>query len=401
MELEGLLNGNPILLYFVGIFYILINENFEKSQKIIVVYMLSYCLRLFDIIEFKAIIIILNIVAFLYLEFLTKDNIKNKILNNIWDKIKDYIYKIIFEFSGIYFLISIMIISYNFVPQIQFFSINIPIANIISIILIIYTFNNLISEKYATLAFSQIKKKMDNVTIWTKMPKISEENKEKLNMLVDIEDKSYFIRESSYNFLSIEFFTYKMYKKTVKKESIKYNLKGKQIINYIKKFFRDLLNIEIFFQKISKYVRGYSTIEMQLIRTLGIQYGYNFVVYRKIYELMYSKMFFKNLLKYMNKAYLNTKGCCTFKEYLLHIYICVASIRINDKDFKHMLQIWNTRKLDDVSKEEFLISILGLSRRRIDNNIIYNYVNIIKKYNIDIKKLDEIIRNINVNQGEE
>ena len=64
MELEGLLNGNPILLYFVGIFYILINENFEKSQKIIVVYMLSYCLRLFDIIEFKAIIIVLNIVAF-------------------------------------------------------------------------------------------------------------------------------------------------------------------------------------------------------------------------------------------------------------------------------------------------------------------------------------------------
>jgi len=80
LELEGLLNGNPILLYFVGIFYILINENFEKSQKIIVVYMLSYCLRLFDIIEFKAIIIVLNIVAFLYLEFLTKDNVMYHII---------------------------------------------------------------------------------------------------------------------------------------------------------------------------------------------------------------------------------------------------------------------------------------------------------------------------------
>jgi len=396
LELEGLLNGNPILLYFVGIFYILINENFEKSQKIIVVYMLSYCLRLFDIIEFKTIIIVLNIVAFLYLEFLTKDNIKNKILNNIWDKIKDYIYKVIFEFSGVYFLISITIINYNFVPQIQFFSINIPIANIISIMLIMYTFNNIISEKYATLAFSQIKKRMDNITIWTKIPKISEENKEKLNMLVDIEDKSYFIRESSYNFLSLEFFTYKMYKKTVKKENIKYNLKRKQIINYIKKFFRDLLDIDNFFHKISKYVRGYSTIEMQLIRTLGIQYGYNFVIYRKIYELMYSKIFFKNLLKYMNKAYLNTKGCCTFKEYLLNIYINVASIRINDKDFKYMLQIWNTKKLEDVSKEQFLISILGLSRRKIDNEIIYNYGSIIEKYNIDIEKLNEIIRNINV-----
>lgn len=396
MELEGLLSGNPILLYFVGIFYILINENFEKSQKIIVVYMLSYCLRLFDIIEFKAIIIVLNIVAFLYLEFLTKDNVKNKILNNIWDKIKDYIYKIIFEFSGVYFLISIIIISYNFVPQIHFFSVNIPVANIISIILIMYTFNNVISEKYATLTFSQIKKKMDNVIIWTKIPKISEENKEKLNMLVDIEDKSYFIRESSYNFLSIEFFTYKMYQKTLKKESIKCKLKRRKMMNYIKIFFRDLLSTENFCKKISKYVRGYSTIEMQLIRTLGIQYGYNFVVYRKIYELMYSKMFFKNLLKYMNKAYLNTKGCCSFKEYLLNIYINVASIRINDKDFKHMLEIWNTRKLEDVSKEEFLISILGLSRRKIDNEIIYNYGSIIEKYNIDLDKLVLLIDDINI-----
>lgn len=394
MELEALLNGNPILLYFVGIFYILVNENFDKSQKIVVVYMLSYCLKLFNIMELKVMIIVLNIVAFLYLEFLTKDSVKNKILNNIWEKIKDYIYKIIFEYSGIYFLISIILITktcYNLIPQICFFNINIPTANIISIIFIICTFNNIISQKYATLTFSQIKKKMDDITIWTKTPKISEKDKEKMDMLVDIEDKSYFIRRKSYNFFSIEFFIYKMYKKMTKKENIKCNLKRR----HIKGLINAVLNIKSVYKKIRKYIRGYSTIEMQLIRTLGIEYGYDFVIYRKIYELIYSKMFFKNLLKYMNKNYLATKGCCTYKEYLLIIYINIANIRINNKDFKNMLQIWEVKKLEDVSKEQFFISILGLSRRRIDNNIIYNYRNIITKYNLNILKLEEIISEIN------
>ena len=67
MEFEGLLNGNQILIYFIGIFYILISDTFDKKQKIIMIYIFTYTLKLFNIMDLKVLFIILNIVAFLYL----------------------------------------------------------------------------------------------------------------------------------------------------------------------------------------------------------------------------------------------------------------------------------------------------------------------------------------------
>ena len=53
----------------------------------------------------------------------------------------------------------------------------------------------------------------------------------------------------------------------------------------------------------------------QIIRTLGVKHGYSqHVICRKIYEILYSKMFFKSLRKYMNQFYYDTEDCCNYKE---------------------------------------------------------------------------------------
>ena len=70
MELEGLLNGNQILIYFIGLLYILINDSLDKKQKIIMLYIFTYTLKLFNIMNLKIMLIALNIVAFLYIGFL-------------------------------------------------------------------------------------------------------------------------------------------------------------------------------------------------------------------------------------------------------------------------------------------------------------------------------------------
>lgn len=97
----------------------------------------------------------------------------------------------------------------------------------------------------------------------------------------------------------------------------------------------------------------------------------------------------------MNKLYLDTSGCCSFKEYLLIVYIGIAPIQINNKRYKNMLKPWNKNNLKEVSKEEFFISILGLSNRWISKKILYNYSNIINKYNLETRKLEQIIEVIN------
>ena len=77
LELETILSGNTFLLYFMGLLYILINKDFDKCQKIVMIYVFVYSLKIFNIIDLKVLFIGLTIVSFLYIEFLSEDNVKN------------------------------------------------------------------------------------------------------------------------------------------------------------------------------------------------------------------------------------------------------------------------------------------------------------------------------------
>ena len=391
MELEVLWGENQILIFFIGIFCILINESFNKKQKIIIVYIFTYLVKLFEIMDFKAIFILLNAVTFIYIGFLSNDEVKNNILCNVWDKIKDYLYKCNFEYSAIYFLISILVICDSVqrtIPILEAISINISFLNIkmniISILLLGKAINNITSQEYETNTFQTIKNKMDKVAKWTELKK-DNIDKEKLEMLIDIEDKSYFIRENSYNFLGLEFIKYKLNKNGVKIKNIKIN---KDKIKEI--------SISKILKRSKNFIRGYGTIEMQIIRTLGVKHGYSqHVICRKIYEILYSKMFFKSLRKYMNQFYYDTEDCCNYKEYLLMVYIGIAPIKLNQKKYNNMLEPWNAKSIKEVNKEEFFISILGLSHRKISSEIFYNYHRIIEKYGLDENKLENLIDEFN------
>ena len=415
MEMEGLFEGNEVLLYFISVLYILVNSSFSKNQKIISIYIFSYCLRLFNIMSLKIILTIISIVTFLYMEFLTSDEVKNKILTNLWDKLKDYIYKTVFEFSGLYFFISMLFLSKTMavnLPIINYFNINIPFLqteiNVISFVFLAIAINNISSCKYSTQSFSNIREKMNKVSTW-QTTNIAKGDKKKMAILVDIEDKSFFIRKNTYNFVSIEFLRYKIGRKKndgflklkqneltidVIKRILFKKIYIKEEIGKIKKLLLKEIYIMEFIRKIRRYMRGYSTIEMQLIRTLGIKDGYAYVIYRKIYEIIYTKLFFKNIRKEMNKYYYDTKGCGTFKEYLLNIYIHIAPIRINKKDYKNMLTIWGAKSLKDVSKEQFFISILGLSHRNLRDDIFITYENIIQKHKLDKKEIRRLMEQV-------
>ena len=394
LELEAVLEGNIFLLYFMSILYILINKDFNKNQKIVMIYIFIYSLKLFNIIELKALIIGISIVSFIYMEFLTEDDTKNTLLSNVIYKIIDYIYKVIFEYSAVYFCIALFLISktiQNNFKIIETLNLNIPVIdvkiNIISILILFYAINNITSQKFEINSFKYIKGKMDEAFVW-KNVKRNNIDSLKLNMLIDVEDKSYFIRKNTYNFFSFEFLNYKI-KKLINK--LKYI---KNDNNILKK--KTLSNINIRIKNIKKYIRGYSTIEMQIIRTLGIKYGYeNHIFCRKIFEIVYSKIFFTSLRKYMNKSYLDTSDCCTFKEYLLMVYIKIAQIKLNNVRYNNMLRPWNNDDITQISDEQFFISILGLSYRWISSNILFNYSRIISKYALKKGEIRKIIKKLN------
>lgn len=106
----------------------------------------------------------------------------------------------------------------------------------------------------------------------------------KYTILTEIEDKLYFKRKNSYNFLSLEFAKYRILRfRTYIK-----HYHGKEKIKRV-------MYAAEHYAAITKHVRGYSTIEMQLIRNIGLPTGYNCVVRRKVFEFVYTKIFFCSL----------------------------------------------------------------------------------------------------------
>jgi hypothetical protein len=140
---------------------------------------------------------------------------------------------------------------------------------------------------------------------------------------------------------------------------------------------------------IRKYIRGYSTIEMQLIRTLSIQHGYTSnVIQRKFYEFIYSVVFFDSFKN--NYQYFHYSNIDEYKLYLIYIYIRVAPVKINDIAYSSILKMYDKGKINDISNEEFYIWTLGLSHKKINFDILERPE--IEVFKMDKEKIKQLIK---------
>lgn len=208
------------------------------------------------------------------------------------------------------------------------------------------------------------------------------------NILVGREDNSYFSRKYSYNWFSISFIWYRI------KRFFLYPFKKKVChIRFVRLFayfilllwhfiyiiFRTIDDIRELFEIISNYIyrcikyndspdfirkifnRGYSTIEMQLIRTLAIDSDVYkiYPVKRKLFELCYSYIFFNCLKEYYIGKY-RDYSWYKFKCFLIFLYMNNAKSMIGKREYI-LIDAFKKKKIIDVSYEQYLIWIYGLS----------------------------------------
>jgi len=141
-----------------------------------------------------------------------------------------------------------------------------------------------------------------------------EKMQEKFDLLCAVEDKTYFQRKRSYSCITIEY-----------------------IVCYIKNHFhprptsssKGSSNVQLIPKNVF-LIRGYSTPEMQLLRTIGIARGYEkYKIQRKIFEIVYSKIFFSSLKEYHKaNTYLSLQH---YRHYLLYVYLQTVMTKINGK----------------------------------------------------------------------
>ena len=131
---------------------------------------------------------------------------------------------------------------------------------------------------------------------------------------------------------------------------------------------------------------------MQLLRTLGVQRGYDKYKYqRKVYEIIYSKIYFASLKEYHRS---NTfMDMCHYRHYLLYIYLKTVLIKIKDKRFQPLSIVFENYV--DISKwpmEALFIACLGLSFKGVSKNTLNAYSDIIRKYNLNSREIESLYK---------
>ncbi len=379
--MEKLLGDSLCIIYFVVGFSIICYSNFQVAQKVMILYTVTYAACMLNILDSKAALIMTTIFVFVYFEYLTEDQIKLKVIKKINYKILDALFLMFFQYYFLNFLIAILLQTYYVTNALPGLCWKI-ICNVLSILCIFICIHETSEQKFEIATMTDIMKIINKYPVYQFPYKDIPE--EIYYILINIEDKSYFHRKNTYNFLSIEFLQYRWKRFRLYITNL----------NLIDKIICTSEAVQHYMQR-TKHIRGYSTLEMQLIRNIGLNNGYNCILRRKIFEFVYTKVFFSSLKSYFMDNYYSNRN--HFKEYLIWLYFHAVKTRINEIAVKPMCLAFETDKVENWSREGVFIACMGLSNKKMDQYNMPPYCNIIDALGLKGKK----IRNMYQNFGEE
>lgn len=149
--LEELFNNSSIFIFFFAMIAIFNYVDLNVNQRISIIYVTVYALVALNIIGLKTAFFFIFITLFCYLEVLTDDNMKLKLLVNPIYKLTDCLYLSFAQYYLFPFLISICCFYYKF--DIWFGSYS-KLFIIPSIVFFAYSIIRVLQQKFVIASFS-------------------------------------------------------------------------------------------------------------------------------------------------------------------------------------------------------------------------------------------------------
>ena len=369
--METLFNDNIIFVFFFAMIAIYNYSDLKEYQRMAIIYISVYALTVLNIIGVKLAVVLLVLSLFCFFEILTSDETKFKILVNPIYKIVDFIYISFSQYAFGGMCCALLMLRIKLPDALNEQKV---VFTALSFLFMIWTLTSTLQQKYVINTLEDMYK------VFTYFPinkvKLNKKLDEACSILVSIEDKLYFERKA-YTFLSPKYII------RILKNKVDSQHGGKKITSVLgagKRFVKNIFDES----------RGYSTIPMQLIRSLGIRRGYNYKYRRKIFEILYSRMFFKGIERMLNEDQVAQRQY--FKEYLLYIYFHEVNTFLGDATFSKFLNAFdmkynkkNEKDIYDCTNEGIFIACMGLSKRadHITKNNIDYYLRKINDVNLD------------------
>ncbi|WKK69243.1 hypothetical protein [Brochothrix thermosphacta] len=371
--MSDLFGNNLYFIYFFACLTVINYTGFEEKQRVFLIYLITFSVVFFDVFSIKEGIIFLIIITFVYLEILSSDKKKLQLLN-LSNRIMDYIYRIFTQYHIHYVILSMLLCSTVFRDfaneKLKIVSF---IFDIIAISVFLLCILKVISQKFEIKSIDKMIAYFEKkpINMFDKETFIS---KDKLAILIYMEDRTFFEREKSFNFIS-KFFLVIAIKK----------IKNFDIIKKIR------IRTDEKYSKI-KIIRGYSTIEMQLIRNIGISRGYSMsehIVKRKVFELCYTHIILSSMKNFYDEnIYVN-------RENLKHFIISIYVDNVNTKILEEYIPVFSKayeKEISEWSKEEFFIAVAGLTHSTFTAETIFTkYSDIISNFQLDEEKIKSVL----------
>lgn len=102
-------NNNSIYVYFLSCIVIFSYQHFSKKQKISLIYATTIAMEIISQYSCKMTAVMLLMSMFILEEYLSDDKVKCELLSNLWYKIIDFVYQILFIDAGIWIIINIIV----------------------------------------------------------------------------------------------------------------------------------------------------------------------------------------------------------------------------------------------------------------------------------------------------
>lgn len=357
-----------IVLYAFAFITLMNYSGFEENQKVFLMYTISYiaiALNIFSVLKIELVMIFM---VFILLEYLSEDQNKLKYVRRLSDKLLDASYMMIFEYHIFPAIISILL--ENQIINISNRGIRVGTLTM-SFLLLVYALHYCISSKLI------VKRTGDILELFASTnPNLIElDNLYELpyEMLISIEDHSYFQRGSkSYSLLSLGYIKYALDYIRAKYNS---SVSAQVALEYAKRYIRK-----------NNFKRGYSTLEMQLIKQMGVLSGYeSHIIIRKIYELIYVKVILNSVKKFYGFG--KTER---FKKYLLYMYFKNVSLSVNGHFYSDFFEYLG----EDISKwnkEKFFVACCSVKQQKDTLVRVERFLSLAEEYDLDIEEVYRVL----------
>lgn len=336
--LQQSISGNELMVFAVALFFSAISgQKMEPGQRVALVY--SYCLivAFFGYVDYCSIAFGSLIVFFLIFEVFSNDKTLVHLFSFKYNCL-DFLYRLLLEYHGAFFYAALFFSSTASTDRSLF-------AQIVFLILAISLAAATSRRHFATKRVSYVIDKLEALAGYPASCSFTDKDRSKLEILIYMEDGTFPSRDEHTHIVTARYVASRI--------ALRLKRSGFASIR------NGLANIA----SLRRLIRGYGTIEMQIMRNIGLHFGsYRLTIRRKLFELLFSQAVFNSYIDQLSKG---SPARDNIKEWILGCYVNLVSVKIDsvvchpkikESTFNQLFK----KEFSELTEEEFFVWCLGL-----------------------------------------